>query len=134
MIRRKILAIASNVRDWAEEQAAGTYMAGTLEGMCAIASAELWRQLKQAGIDARIRVWQHRNNEMCHVFLVVDDYVLDVTATQFRALKNKRIYFEHEKEADAYYFYFAAYEFNTDRELVYWQEDVGFVEDQIAFA
>lgn len=128
-----ILRTAMKVRRWAEAVAEGSYMEGDLNGMCAKASAELWRQLNILGITAQICVWIcHEDKESTHVFLTVEDHVLDVTATQFRALRKVRVYFEHEKEAECHRFYRVDHCFDTDEELVNWQIDVGFVEDQIA--
>jgi len=132
---RDIIKTASAVRGWAEAMAEGTYKAGDLNGMCAISSAELWRRLRDIGVQAKIRVWMDPDPDVgsTHVFLYVDDHVLDVTATQFRALRNKKVYFEHEKFAENYLFYHHAYEFDSDEELVRWQQKVEFVADQVAW-
>lgn len=52
----------------------------TLEGMCAIASCNLFQRLKNRNIESRLHI-----NEW-HCFLTVDGKILDVTATQFKKL------------------------------------------------
>lgn len=132
-VRRQIFAIAEQVRKWAEARAAETRSPNNLQGMCAIASAELWRQLAGSGIAAKIRVWED-DKSCCHAFLVVGDNILCVTATQFSALRDKRIYFAHEKEAEIHKFFNHSYEFDTPKELVKWQRKVNFTRWQIAEA
>lgn len=56
---------------------------GDLVGFCAIASAELFRQLKKAGVDhIELAMWINQYND-AHVFLLWQDFVVDITATQF---------------------------------------------------
>jgi len=54
-----------------------------LEGLCAIASAELWRRLRKDGIRAKLGHAQDEYEH--HVFVIVDDHIIDITATQFNA-------------------------------------------------
>ena len=98
------MAVATDVRHWAEEQATfGEY--DDLNGWCAKASAELYRRLKKVGIASEIHMWVWDLDESAHVYCVVDDYVVDVTASQFKQFRNTRVNIMHCKEAEAYDFY-----------------------------
>lgn len=98
----KVMLIASSVRKWAEKYAEKEDMPDDLTGMCGIASAELSRRLTEANIPHEIHLF---NDFGCHVFIAVDDHVLDVTATQFHEFKHTKIVFRHYKEAEQYYYY-----------------------------
>lgn len=81
---KRIKVIASNTREWAEKYAAENYNENSgrhfqqdLNGMCAIASAELYKRLTRAKIPAVIC----ENKKHC--FVMCRGYVVDVTATQF---------------------------------------------------
>jgi hypothetical protein len=75
-----IRKIAREVRLWAEkiqQNDPEDIYPKDLCGLCAIATAKLHMQLKKNKIKSTIVYGDH------HVFLVVDDFVVDVTATQF---------------------------------------------------
>jgi len=126
--RQQVLAIARAVRPWAEQRDIG--LGRGLCGMCARASAELWYRLDAAGIPAGIRV--HDSGPMSHVFVVVDDWVVDVTATQFDQFRNHPIVMLHTREAESYTFYQADAEFDTARDLIRYQEFTSWPRSQIA--
>ena len=99
-----VAAIATDVRYWAEDKAPFGKQ-DDLNGMCAIASAELYRRLKTAGIASEIHMWVWDLDESAHVYVIVDDYVVDVTATQFKQFRHGPVNIMHCKEAEAYDFY-----------------------------
>lgn len=102
--RDTVMAVATDVRHWAEEQA--TYGEhDNLNGWCAVASAELHRRLKKVDIVSEIHMWTWDLDESAHVYCVVDDFVVDVTASQFKQFRNTRVVLMHCKEAEAYDFY-----------------------------
>lgn len=76
-----ILKLAECTRSWAELARLKTrsegHFSADLCGMCAIASAHLHEVLKNAGVKTTIVA------NYDHVFLMIDDMVLDITATQF---------------------------------------------------
>jgi hypothetical protein len=80
---KKVREIAYRVRRWVEtfrkEQMANSivHYDYSLAGLCAIATARLYRELKQEGIHGQI--WSNSY----HCFLTVNNKVVDVTATQF---------------------------------------------------
>lgn len=78
--KAELEVLAVIVRRWAERRA----WDDELCGMCARASAQLWRRLRRAGIKAMLGYAErHRNRSPCHVFVLCDGLVVDVTATQF---------------------------------------------------
>jgi hypothetical protein len=90
--------LALEVRDWAEVFAEKTNMPANLNGMCAIASAELWKRLRAHGIKAKICMSEEDFG--FHVYLKVEDHVVDVTATQFSWSKNEPVLIRHEREME----------------------------------
>jgi hypothetical protein len=120
---------ATDARYWAEGRA-GT---SNMSGWCAIASAYLFRLLKQDGIDAEIRV-RSTDGPEAHVFLCVDDYVVDVTADQFRELRNQPIVVIPERLAEAYYFYQSNFVFNSVEDLIRHQKKTRWVSSQVAYS
>ena len=77
---QQIKIIAQEVRAWAEhiQKQTMNLFSSNLLGLCAISSAYLFCKLKEAGIETHI-VSNHK-----HCFLITkDDFVVDVTATQF---------------------------------------------------
>lgn len=131
----QILGIATSVRYWAEGRAEGTYKEGDLNGMCAIASAELWRQLTAEGIKAELCCWIcPQDQESAHVFLLVeDDHILCVTCTQFSKMRNIPVYFEHHKEAEKWDWFNIHFSFPTPEDLIRWQKKNRWPADQIAW-
>lgn len=98
------MAEAADVRHWAEEQAARGHL-DDLNGWCARASAELHRRLTRRGIPAEIHMWTWELDASAHVYVVVEDHVLDVTASQFKQFRHQRVVLLHVREAEAYEFY-----------------------------
>lgn len=97
---KKIESIAKDVRDSVSKEAEKSKRSSSLRGYCAIASAKLHQSLTDAGIDAEL----HLHNG-AHVYVVVDDHVVDVTATQFHEFKYTPIVIIHTKVAQQYYYY-----------------------------
>ena len=81
----KIIQIAEENRKWAESVANyflsqskdRWFFSSNLCGMCAIASLRLFRELRAAGYEAQIAY------TLGHVFVVYDNLIIDITATQF---------------------------------------------------
>jgi hypothetical protein len=82
-ILKTIMQQASLSREWAEN--ARPDVSETLCGMCAIASADVFRRLKVAGFKPEI--WFKPD----HSFVHVKGYIVDVTATQFDSRYDKVI-------------------------------------------
>ena len=128
-----VMAIALDVRHWAEEQATfGEH--DDLNGWCAKASAELHRRLKRRGIDSEIHMWTWDLDESAHVYCVVDDHVVDVTASQFKQFRKQRVVLMHCKEAEAYDFYQSKEVFKCADSLRRQQKKDKWPANQVAFA
>lgn len=101
-----------------------------LTGWCAIASAELHKHLLIKGIKSVIHV--HNDGFYGdHCFLVVDDHVVDITATQFREYKNVEVVIKHVKEAEVNEYHTTTKTFNTASDLRVYQKRSGWPSRQI---
>jgi hypothetical protein len=95
--------VGQHVRTWAMRQAAADDSIGiflcskTLGGMCARASAKLYRVLSRRGIQCTISVVEMMGGT-AHAFVEVGDYIVDVTATQFDEALDKVIVLERTSE------------------------------------
>lgn len=90
-VLKRVKKIARNVRKWTEEAHENGMITGgddELGGYCAIASYELLKRLKRAKINASIA-----GNEN-HAFVLIDDYKIDVTATQFAEYRDIKVFIE----------------------------------------
>lgn len=87
-----------------------------LMGLCAIASAKLFVALEAEGIKSEIAVYR-RDNGFSHVFLIVDDHVVDITATQFVRFCTNPVVILHEREADVHEFYRYNYKYSGVKSL-----------------
>jgi hypothetical protein len=67
-----------------------------------------------------------------HVFIVVDDHVVDITATQFREFEDTKIVVLHTKEAEQYDFYETSQMFETPQKLRKYQVRNHWPGEQIA--
>lgn len=125
---QRILDAAQRIRVWAENLPANRRRRDqrSLDGFCAIASARLWLELRKQGITAELRVHTDSTGAS-HVFLAVDDHVLDITATQFGL---KPVVYMHEREAARYRFYDVWHVFSNPRDLQDHQRAEGWPADQ----
>lgn len=130
--RTHIKSIARAVRSWAEEKDnRRKYPTMNLNGWCAIASAELSRRLAADGYHHEIMLSECEDG--CHVFVVVDDYIVDVTATQFGPFIDVPVVFQHHKELQQYWFYQPVRWFESAEVLRKYQRREGWPRDQIAY-
>jgi len=127
-----VLSIATDVRYWAEGRASND--CENLRGWCARASAELFKQLTMEGIKAEIHAWTCGVTDAAHVFVVVEDHVVDVTATQFWQFSESPVVVLHQREAEAHEFYQTVASIKSVQELLVWQKKSHWPGDQMAFA
>jgi hypothetical protein len=128
----QMATIATDVRNWVQEKAdRSNYNPNDLMGWCAIAAAELHKRLIQAGFNSEIRMW---NDFGCHCYCVVDDHVVDVTATQFDEYKNVPVLITHCKEAEVHMYHRGSLVFATPDELRTYQQKTRWPSQQIAYA
>lgn len=78
--------IARRVRRWAVREAHASHFPSDLMGFCAIGARKLFLELQAAGLKPKLAL-AGTEDESSHCFVVVDDYVVDVTATQFYQAK-----------------------------------------------
>jgi hypothetical protein len=130
-LRDRVTICAQQVRDWAQERAEKSkYHPEDLLGWCAITAAELHKILKDQEIDSVIHV---HNDMYSHAFVVVEDHVVDVTATQFREFADKPVVIMHKREAEVFDYYNTDEEFATGAELRKWQRKHKWPRNQIAY-
>jgi len=131
-LRHRVQAIALGVRKWAEDQDANsTWLTHDLGGWCAIASAELHRRLALVNIPAEIHI--SSTGLMSHVYVVVEDHVVDVTATQFgQNFRDKKVFISHLKEAEVLAYWQSEDIIADSKELRLHQERTGWPKSQIA--
>lgn len=111
-LKAKVLPIAKRVREWTERKAErAKYNQHNLCGWCAISAAQLFRELRREDIPAELHYVSG------HCFVVVDDYVVDVTATQFMKFENVEINILHHKEAQEYWYYETEHRFDSPTKL-----------------
>lgn len=131
-LKETLVSLAEEVRQWAERRARPGDE--DLNGWCAKASAQLFRTLQEKNIPAEIHMWSWHNDESAHVFVVVEDHVVDVTATQFGPFRNKPIVIMHKREAEAHEFYRTERVFASADELRKHQKKTRWPNDQVAYA
>ena len=131
ILEKKVITIARNARAWAEQKAHElnqAYNVPALSCWCAIASGKLHTDLIAADIPAVIGLSE---SEGAHAYVVVDDHVVDITATQF-GIKEK-VFVRHLKEADRYWWYKEPMFFNSSSDLRKYQQHRRWPRSQIAY-
>jgi hypothetical protein len=132
-LRDIVMAEAMDVRYWAEARA--TFGdADDLNGWCARASAELHRRLVKKGIASEIHMWWWDEDESAHVYCVVEDHIVDVTASQFHQFRNVPVVILHCREAEVYDFYQTKEVFKCADKLRKFQKKTKWPPEQVAFA
>jgi hypothetical protein len=130
-LRDIVMAEALDVRYWAEGQARGARQ-DDLAGWCARASAELHTRLQRLNIDSEIHMWYWNRDASAHVFLVVHDHVVDVTASQFREFRHQLVNIMHVRLAQVYEFYQSREQFTSAVTLRRVQQQRRWPWDQVA--
>ena len=131
-LQDKVATIASDTRFWVQAKAyRSNYNPGSLLGWCAIASAELHNRLTMEGIPAEIHMWV---GEMyCHCFCVVNNFVVDVTASQFDVFQNDDVVIMHCNEAMFHEMYRGTETFKCGADLRRFQKRERWPSNQICF-
>lgn len=95
---KQIRAIAARVRKWAEKNYAHSrYYTKDLCGLCAICSYRIFCELKKHGIESEFVL----SDCIDHCFVLVVEFIVDVTATQFAyAKKRPKVLIRHVKKVD----------------------------------
>lgn len=98
---------------------------------CAIASGILFLCLKHVGLDSTLCLSQEQLGS--HVFLIAEDHVIDITATQFRKFANQPVVIIHEKSATEWY-HRVDESFDTVKDLIKFQKKSKWPKSQIAYS
>lgn len=131
-LKALVLSNANGVRAWAEMRTAKEkYPSKDLSCWCAIASAELHRRLTDVGVVAELHM--AIDDIGCHVYVVVDDHVVDVTATQFMG-NHPKVVVKHMREAEVKWYWQTSDVFQSATELRKHQIRTGWPRAQIALA
>lgn len=128
-IRDQVIQQGLAVRKWAQDKA-GNYEQD-LCGWCAICSAELWKRLGKIGLSAEIFVTEVYG--ISHVFLMMDGYIVDVTASQFSEFQRYEVVIIPEGEGKAYGFYEGNKTFKSAKDLKAYQFRTKWPRTQIVF-
>lgn len=131
-LQARVHALASSVREWASSKAFYG-KDDDLQGWCAKASAKLFGKLKAEGILSEIHAWVGSDGS-AHVYLVVVDHVVDVTATQFSRFRGTPVLIMHHREAQEHEFYQTVNVFHSVPSLREWQKKEGWPAHQVAHA
>ena len=111
-LRGNVLRVARRVRAWTQLKAnRAHYNPHNLCGWCAISAAYFFRELSKENIDAELHYVSG------HCFVVVDDHVVDITASQFDEFENVEILILHIKEAEQHWFYQSSKVFSSPSRL-----------------
>ena len=129
--RDLVYTLATDVRYWAEGKAGKHNQ--ELCGWCAKASAELWRRLHAHNPRMSIKICLASNEWMSHVFLQIEDHIVDVTASQFGEFRGVPVVIEHERELQHVEYFQVEDIFLNPNELIAYQKKTRWPPDQIAY-
>jgi hypothetical protein len=125
--------IATDVRHWVEAIAGKVWDdRHDLNGYCAIAAAELHRRLALEHVRAELHMAVMECGSS-HCWVVVNDHVVDVTATQFKEFRGRPIVVLHQKEAEQFWFYRTTEIFFSSKQLRKSQQRTGWPVHQVAY-
>ena len=127
----RLKVIAASGRLWAENYAVDEVCRGNLDidtfdltGMCAIASAKLFNDLQMAGFSVKIA------SNWSHCFVVVDDeYIVDVTATQFG--KYQKVCIKEVRHTKGVHYWKQTLVHESSADLRHYQRDAGWISGQV---
>lgn len=121
--KKSVLKVANQVRRWYDKGD----LTNSLDCKCAIVSASLSVALHRKGIKHRIH---YAGDGWCHVFVVVDGYLLDLTAKQFDD-DLEPIVFRRLKKREREWYWKTTHTFANAKELVSFQHDMNWPKSQI---
>lgn len=130
--RASVIRIAKEVHQWALDEASTDE--DCLAGWCAIASAKLFTKLQAASVAAELRMWTCPDTLNSHVFVVVEEHIVDVTASQFIEFAYQPVVVMPESESFAFQFYQHSDVFRSVDELRHHQIMTRWPKKQVAYA
>lgn len=99
MNRQLVVSLINDVHRWVRTLPGNRKT--EMVGLCAIVSSELWCRLRENSIEAKILMASSSLGS--HVFLLIDDYIVDPTVSQMAEYKFKDYVILHEKEAKCWF-------------------------------
>lgn len=126
---KQVQYIMESVRDWCTANRHNLNHKGfsaDLNGMCAIASGMLFEQLTMRGYKPIIAM-SEGEYDSAHCFVLLEDMILDVTASQFG---EPDIVIAHEKSVDMWY-WTPRIQFGMVRSLLKHQKRTGWPKHQL---
>lgn len=128
MNNNRVLTIARAVREWAEERAAQFGDSDPqLSCYCAIASAKMSMILAAEGIKHRIGYAHSPIGG--HMYILIDNWIIDVTATQFG--EDEKILVRHAHATRLPWYHRTKQTFMSAQTLLRWQQRSYWPEDQM---
>lgn len=105
-----------------------------LGGWCGIATADLVRRLALKSVKAEIHLWTCPKTGQSHVYPLVEDHFLDITASQFSIFSDQPIVLIHHREINPkhHWFWNTTEVFSTPEDLIHAQKRNKWPKDQIA--
>lgn len=128
MLSKKVIKIATETRLWAEKHEYAFH--ADLKCMCAIASAELFKRLKNEKYEPQLHVAIHGIGGS-HVYVYLNNYIIDITATQF-AHKEKVVIKRKIPFTIFNWYWRANKKFKSVKKLIEFQHKTGWSKNQTA--
>lgn len=127
---------ARAVRSWTEQYATEHNFSPRLTCLCAVASAKLHERFIQHNIKASIGMAHDDMVNFSHVFIIVEDSLVDITATQFgnhpKVTIKKLI--DARKLAFTHWYWDINYQFDSSKSLYDYQQSTKWPVEQICLA
>ena len=124
MNTHQLYSIANTCRLWAEKIVCNNPdYSRDMTGFCAIAAGHVFNELLKHKYKPEIHLWAGRAS--AHCFVVVDDHVVDIAATQFYQHRLSPVVILHEKLAQQFEYYNTSQTFTTVLQLQTYQHNNG---------
>lgn len=119
---------ADATRKWAESYAIAKKFPKNLNGMCAIASSKLFEALDRVqGLKPELAIWHDRVSEGVHCFVLCNEYLVDITATQFGNFDPVEIINRFKIDKRRYYFWNFDTRLKSIDDLILYQQEIPWV-------
>lgn len=120
----EIRKIADTTYEWAVRFAKEYNFDSDLSCMCAIASGKLYLELRKAGIKSKIAVSKDSYGYDQHVFIIIDEYLIDLTVRQFNSKIRRYSFMKLNKINKEKHYWWTNYDIHpSHRQLVLRQEN-----------
>lgn len=131
-LKSTVLDVAHRVRKWVEHKDSRLVVpTKNMCGWCAITAGKMYVELDKVGIPSYLAT--SHSEWGSHVFNIVDEYILDVTATQYPEFRNTKVVLLHEREAAVYEFYDVDETFECNKQLRIHQKMTNWPSSELAY-